>query len=105
MSNYWRICITETLDEIGLAATPEQVNQLVDSVEMAHSMYGEAHGHHHIENPLATENRDLKRKLDIERRKVVCKECGGSGRIIESCGTFVSNGSCWKCHGDGYLLP
>ena len=68
--NYWLECVESSLDEMGVLdkLTEEQRKQLAEDVETSHSMYGEAHGHHFIPNPLQTEMNNLKQrhKRDLE---------------------------------------
>jgi hypothetical protein len=102
--NYWQECIETALEEVGIKATPEQVKAMASFVASAHEQYGMAHGHDCIPNPLVLENEKLEAELEKERRKVVCKECGGTGRIFAYCGTFISDSPCDKCNGEGKVL-
>jgi DnaJ-class molecular chaperone len=43
----------------------------------------------------------IKKQLKIEREKVTCNACRGSGWIISACGTFESQSQCHKCRGEG----
>ena len=60
MSDYWEECIGEALEESGLEATREQVNNIASWIEGAHENYGMAHGHHYIPNPLEVDVKELK---------------------------------------------
>lgn len=103
--NYWRECIVGSLEEVGINATDEQVDTITKNVEMAHDMYGEAHGHHFISNPLKEENDKLQKALDLELRKIFCKECKGRGRIYIQGPHHGSDSECWQCRGEGKHLP
>lgn len=55
MSDYWNDCISEALNDVGLEATPEQVDAIAGFVEVSHDNYGMAYGHDAIPNPLLSE--------------------------------------------------
>ena len=61
--NYWKECIEEAFCEVGIEATNEQLNLVVEWVEGAHENYGMATGQEFIPNPMASEVNELKRKL------------------------------------------
>jgi len=100
---YWHKCISEAFSEHGITATEEQIALVAEWVEGAHENYGMAFGHDAIPNPLKLENDDLKKKLATEKEKVFCRECNGSGRIIDNFGPSgrSSNSQCRKCNGIG----
>ncbi len=103
--DYWNECISEALDDAGIAATQKQIDAVVLWVEGAHENYGMAHGHDCIPNPLGEENKRLARELAKEREKIICGECNGRGRIT-SCGpVYVSSSECHGCHGEGRHAP
>lgn len=103
--DYWTECISEALGEAGISASKEQVDVVAGWVEGAHENYGMAHGHHTIPNPLEGELREAKTGLDAEKRKVNCRECGGTGHIV-SLGPYHScESSCFRCNGEGRHLP
>jgi len=68
-NEYWRICIEESLNELGISVTNEQVNQIAKDMEMAASMEGEATGRCHIPHPLEAEVRNLKVRHENELRR------------------------------------
>jgi DnaJ-class molecular chaperone len=100
-TDYWKDCISEAFEDAGLTATEEQIACVAGWVEGAHDNYGMAHGHDCIPNPLRQENDRLKDELKAERRKVVCPECKGSGRIICDVGFRSSESECSRCRGEG----
>ena len=103
--DYWKECISEALEDVGLQATEEQVNSIAYWVEGAHENYSMAHGHDCIPNPLETENKRLSKELSAEREKVICTWCCGSGRTIINSGSRSSNSECSRCSGGGYIFP
>jgi len=105
MNDYWEECIANALEETGLSATSEQIKSIACDVRIGHENYGMAHGHDCIPNPLQEENSKLSRALKIEREKIQCPRCKGSGRIISYGGTFESNSQCIKCSGEGKIHP
>lgn len=105
MSEYWEECINEAFADIGIIADDKQIAEMVDWVKGAHENYGMAHGHDCIPNPLENENKDLKKKLKDEQDKITCPACNGRGIDISYGGTFQATSQCFKCKGEGRILP
>ena len=103
--DYWKECISEALDEVGIKATERQIMIIAECVEGSHENYGMAYGHDAIPNPLETENKNLKKELRDEKDKIICEICSGKGNLISYGGTFQSISTCWKCKGEGRYLP
>lgn len=101
--NYWHECIVEAFDEIGIEATEEQIKYIVEAVNGAHENYGLATGRECIPNPLKEENVRLERELKLERQKIYCKYCNGTGRITSLGPSHSSNSQCLKCMGRGRI--
>lgn len=102
--NYWKECLESSFSEAGIIATEEQINMVARDVEISHENYSIAFGYDCIPNPIKLELEETKRKLDIERRKVACKECNGKGYITDNCGFRSSTSPCHKCNGEGKVL-
>ena len=102
---YWKECLSEAFDEVGIVATDEQITKVAEDVEISHENYGMAYGHDCIPNPLETENKTLKKELKDEKDKIICEVCSGKGILISYGGTFQSMSGCWKCNGEGRYLP
>jgi hypothetical protein len=98
---YWVETVEEALAAVGLEATPDQLNQIANDVQIAHECYGMAFGHDSIPNPLAAEIKELKTKLDVERRKAVCPRCLGSGEEISIGPYHTGISQCLECRGEG----
>ena len=105
MSDYWTDCIGEAFEDAKIEATGEQIATVASWAEGAHDNYGMAHGHEYIPNPQRLEADRLRKELEIERSKVVCPECKGSGRIITYGPSHSSDSECYVCHGEGYKVP
>ena len=107
--DYWRECIAEAFEDAKIEATDEQINAVASWVEGAHENYGLFTGYDVAStNFRAAEDRekaDLRKTIQRERDKVMCKECCGEGRIVMNFGTRSSNSECWKCHGQGRHDP
>lgn len=58
-----------------------------------------------IPNPETDRADKAEKELKIERRKVHCRECSGSGRIYTPGPYHGSDSQCWKCQGEGKHLP
>src|SRR5579864_229772 len=100
---YWRECIACAAEECDLVLTPEQVNYLAEAVQGSHENYGMAF--YQPESPHKGEVQRLERELSKEKSKVPCTECAGQGRIIIQGPYHSCNSQCWKCRGDGKVLP
>lgn len=107
LEEYWRITSEDALCEAGLEATEEQTATVGLWFQRAAEMHGEYTGQHLIPDPMREENAKLLNLLNKERSKVFCRECQGTGRLIETFGPVgrSSNSECWKCHGEGKILP
>lgn len=103
MSRYWIDCIEAAFEEANITATKEQILQVAGDVETSHELYGQAHGYDCIPNPIQLENERLKRELDKEQRKRICKECKGKGYIVVDYGIRSSSSRCSKCNGEGKI--
>lgn len=101
-TKYWIEAVSETLDEHGVSATPEQITAIASDLMVCGEMEGQAFGYDSIPNPMVAELAKVKAELRREQDKVVCTNCGGRGRVIDECGTFTSNSECHKCRGEGY---
>lgn len=105
-AEYWAEAVEISLDENGVAATPEQIAAIAADMESSHDMYAEYSG-----QLIASTNRnadvrrertDLEAELAWERDKRKCPVCDGKGELIEPVGTaHRSVSQCWKCGGSG----
>ncbi len=102
--DYWTECVEIAFCDAGIAATPEQIEIVAGAVEGGHENYGMAFyqppSGEHTESEVAR----LKRELSEERRKVVCGECKGVGRVTEQGPYHSYNSECSKCRGEGRVL-
>lgn len=99
--NYWKECINEAFEDAGIAATKEQTDIVISWVEGAYDNRSMAFGYDAIPNPIKIENDKLKLELEKERKKQICKECNGTGRIISQGYSHSSESECYKCRGEG----
>ena len=99
--NYWKECIAEAFEDAGITATDEQINTVTSWAEGAHDNYSTARGYDCIPSQASLENTELKRELDKEKSKVICKECGGKGEIVMPGPYHCGISQCSKCHGEG----
>lgn len=98
-NQYWEECIASSLDEHGITVTSEQITAIAADIAGAHECYGMAF--YTPENPALSELREAKAELQKEREKVVCRPCGGRGRIITPGPYHSSDSQCCKCNGEG----
>lgn len=103
--DYWFECIAESLDEVGIVATEEQIKTIAGNVESSeenHSMYS---GRDCTPDPRDTEYDRLKRELKEEQDKVICEDCKGTGNQYPNpCGR-PNYSTCTKCRGEGRHKP
>ena len=110
MSSYWKIFVEEVLpDEFGIICPADKVNDMAEALYSHARMEGEATGQYVFSDNLRAsqerESQKLKDELRIEREKVTCRSCNGTGRITTYGGTFMSRSPCYECQGDGRVHP
>lgn len=103
MSNYWQEAVECALEEAGVKVTPEQLAEIVEAIKT--SAECESMCHAPVENPLASEVKDLRAALADQRDKVVCNECGGRGSVTSQGPYHSATSRCWRCNGEGYRNP
>ncbi len=102
-TNYWVECLQSAFDEHGIVATDEQIKLVAADVEGAHENHGMAF--YVPESPYPDEIKKLKGALEVERSKIGCLACRGTGREVINFGNRQSISQCPKCHGEGKHLP
>lgn len=102
--DYWKECVAEALEDAALEATEAQIDTIVFWVKGAHENYGLSHGYDAIPNPLASELAKTQNLLEIERSKVVCPSCLGSGSTISHGPHHSSYSQCYRCRGEGKVV-
>ena len=58
--DYWKECIAEAFDDVGIEASKEQIDTVAEWIAGAHENYGMAFGHDCIPNPMESEVEKLK---------------------------------------------
>ena len=96
---YWKECIEDAFAEAGIVATPEQVDDVVSTVEGAHENYSMAYPV--PESPYPAEINRLEKALVREREKILCRVCNGRGVLRSDGPAHYSISRCYKCNGDG----
>lgn len=99
--NYWEECISQSLEEHGVIATPEQISRISSDIEICHQNYGMVHGYDQIGDHRDNEIKKLCDELSAERSKVTCPDCKGSGRNITYGPYHSSESECTRCRGEG----
>lgn len=102
-TDYWIECLESTFDEHGIEATPEQIAAVATDIEGARENMSMAFPV--PESPYPGEIKRLQAEVATERSKVVCPECKGSGSYFHPGPYHSSSGACFKCHGEGKVLP
>ena len=103
-TEYWIECVESALEEHGVTASKDQVIAVAADVEVSHDNYGLAF-YSPASDPRNSEIEQLREELAIERSKVSCSRCGGSGRITTQGPYHSSNSDCMTCDGYGKTLP
>ncbi len=101
--DYWRECISCAADECGLSLTDEQLECLAAGAKGGHECYGDAF--YQPDSPYPGEIRRLQDELKREQSKVVCPKCAGAGTYTTYGPYHSATGRCFKCQGDGKVLP
>lgn len=103
--NYWEEAFCAALEEANIQLPSQELIERASKViEGAHENYGMAHGYDCIPNPLIIENEKLTKELKVEREKVHCRECEGSGWTTTLGPYHSSTSRCYKCNGEGKVL-
>lgn len=109
MRDYWRESVEIALDEAGVTATDEQIEEIAGAIEISHENYGMAMGHDVASVNLAgereRETERLKSEIERERAKITCRECNGSGWQTTHGPIHNCTSQCWKCRGAGRHDP
>lgn len=96
---YWRETISEALDGLSIPITAKQLDGLAEVLDCAHRNYSLAYPT--PENPLRFEVTTLRKELAVERDRVGCPACNGSGNEILNFGVRTSVSRCFTCSGSG----
>lgn len=104
---YWKEALIAAFEDADIPLpSDEKLDQAASVLEGAHDNYGQSHGHDHIPNPIEQENKRLEKALQVEKSKVGCQTCQGTGRLESPVGTsHWSNTECYKCNGEGKVIP
>lgn len=101
--DYYAECLSQAFDEAGIVATAEQIRLCAEHVEGAAENVGMAF--YQPESPVLREVSDLKAALKRETSKVVCPECMGRGTYHHQGPYHSASGFCFKCRGEGKVIP
>ncbi len=103
---YWKECVSESLSDVGIAATDEQIELIAESIEGAHENFGMATGLCVAdENFISDDKIELDRlKKDAEDRRIweaqtePCSHCITNGIVSDLWGRDIK---CYRCDGSG----
>ena len=95
---YWKEAVAQALDEQDMDWTDSELAEIASHIEDSHELFSMAFPSP-SGNPRDEEIIRLERELEIERSKVWCSECSGRGQLLGDCM------DCWKCNGEGKVLP
>lgn len=102
-TDYYAEGLAEAFEEHGVLATKEQIQAIAEDVVGWSESIGMAF--HQPEHPSVIEAETLKKALERERSKVVCRHCNGFGIISVQGPHHGSTSSCFKCNGEGRHAP
>lgn len=113
-AEYWREAVMlafEGIDRFDIieVLSAKQLAEIGESLATSSEHQSMAFGWDVASSNRATEikrtEENLRREIQRERAKIVCRECGGSGSIM-ICGPYHSSESrCFKCDGEGRHDP
>lgn len=102
---YWQEAVACALDEAGISASSEQIAEIAESMSNSADMRDQYLGYDIASANFVSNERSevarLKKELEREKRKVICKECNGGGSITYDGPYHSSTSSCFKCNGEG----
>lgn len=97
--DYWVKSVESSFSEHGITATKEQIKQIAGDIELSHNQYDMAYGYDVASQNLQASKDDeiakLRKELQLEREKQICKDCSGYG--------YITFHRCSKCNGVGWL--
>lgn len=103
--DYWQECVEAALNDAGLVATTEQIEQMASVFEGAYENYGLYSGNEVASKNLAAHREDemqqLRNEIERERRKITCRECNGTGEYVSHGPYHSAYSTCFKCNGAG----
>jgi hypothetical protein len=102
---YWIECIPEALTCSDVSASNLQIRDIAEAVKISHDNYDMAFSVPAYHDSKVAEIEALKRELQVEKDKIVCKTCYGSGAIHSTGPHHSSVHRCWKCYGKGRHKP
>jgi len=100
MKNLLIEIIREALDESKETLTDRSIENIADWIEQLYENRELVTGP--VADPRISEICDLKKKLEKEKSKTICKECNGSGRSKYNT-DFKYPENCWTCKGEGRI--
>ncbi len=71
-SDYWREAVESSLDEAGITATTEQIEQIAGDMEVSYENYDMAHGHDVASHNLSSEKDSQIARLTRELHEEKC---------------------------------
>ncbi|ERU73810.1 hypothetical protein Q087_01772 [Pseudomonas aeruginosa C40] len=101
--DYFAEGLGESLEEHGVVATSEQIKAIARDVVLFAENIGQAF--YSPEDPRAREADSLRKELEKEREKVVCRVCQGTGNTVSHGPHHSAYSSCWRCNGAGRHAP
>ena len=108
---YYQETITVALDEMGKLSLFTDVvlkelgEAIYGSVTCESMAFGDDITYANRSAEIDREIKSAKQEAERERRKIVCKECAGSGFITMNGPYHSFTSQCFKCNGDGRHDP
>lgn len=102
---YWTACVEEALSGVHCVLLPQEIKAIAEDVMGAHENYGLAFYSPPSGEGYRNEIADLKRQIEKECSKVICRECKGSGSYYHPGPYHSSSGTCDACRGKGRVSP
>lgn len=107
--DYWQEAVETSFEEAGIIATKEQIENIAGDMAGSHENYDMAFGYdvasQNFSSSQDTEIAKLREELQTEREKEGCNTCNGRGYITENGPCHSATSDCYKCHGEGKVLP
>lgn len=104
---YWIESVGSSLDEAGIKATDEQIKNIAADMKISSEMEDMAYGYDvaslNLQGSKDSEIARLKAKVIQEQEKRTCKNCKGSGIIIDQGPYHSSETDCYVCRGEGRI--
>ena len=101
--DYWRETVRSSFEEHGIEATELQILSVAADIQIG--VENQSLAFHDPPHPVTLEVERLTEQLAVEKSKVNCIACDGTGRVFYPGPYHSAETDCFACHGKGRIIP